>query len=190
VLQAIAAVEAAWRAGFVWTVKADIKSYFERIAHRELERELAIWLDDEGIMRLMDKWLATFGWRGKGLAQGAPISPLLANLYLHPIDRLITAAGYPVVRYADDLVVMARSAEEAQRALRLVASHLRARKLSLNPARTRIIAPGQSFTFLGREISSCGATDRSHFQSSQADLVIGSPTSVMSATECRGGTVI
>jgi len=90
--EAIRAVEAAYAAGLGWTVDADIKSYFDTIWHRQLMTDLAIWIDDERILRLLLRWLRTFGWRGRGVAQGAPISPLLANLYLHPVDRLRTAA--------------------------------------------------------------------------------------------------
>lgn len=94
--QAIKAVETAFAEGLGWTVDADIKSYFDTIWHRQLMTDLAIWIDDERILRLVLKWLRTFGWRARGVAQGAPISPLLANLYLHPVDRLMaTTDGKP-----------------------------------------------------------------------------------------------
>jgi len=79
------------------------------------------------------------------------ISPLLANIYLHPVDEALSAAGYELVRYADDLVILCRSKEEAEAALRLLADQLAARGLTLHPEKTRIVdarEPG-GFDFLG-----------------------------------------
>jgi retron-type reverse transcriptase len=115
--------------------------------------DLAIWIDDERILRLILRWLRTFGWRGRGIAQGAPISPLLANLYLHPFDRLMAVNGWHVVRYADDFVVLTASAPEAEQALKDVARLLKGRGLALNPEKTQIVAPGETFQFLGRALT-------------------------------------
>jgi CRISPR-associated protein Cas1 len=114
--------------------------------------DLAIWIDDERILRLMLRWLRTFGRRGRGVAQGAPISPLLANLYLHPFDRLMAVAGWRMVRYADDLLVLAAGEAEAKRALKDVERLLRGRGLTLSRDKTRIVAPGKSFRFLGQTL--------------------------------------
>jgi group II intron reverse transcriptase/maturase len=142
--QAIAAVERAFAEGLVWTLDADIERYYDTIWHRQLMTDLAIWIDDERILRLLLRWLRTFGWRGRGVAQGAPISPLLANLYLHPFDRLMAVAGWRMVRYADDFVVLTRSEAETRRAFKDVERLLRGRGLALNKAKTRIVPPGQS----------------------------------------------
>lgn len=147
--QAIRAVQAAHTDGLVWTVDADIKSYFDTIWHRQLMTDLAIWIDDERILRLVLKWLRTFGWRGRGVAQGAPISPLLANLYLHPVDRLMATMGWRMVRYADDFVVLTESAKDASRAMKDVERFLRGRGLELNRDKTRIVVPGEELQFLG-----------------------------------------
>jgi len=130
--QAIAAVERAFAEKLVWTLDADIERYYDRIWHRQLMTDLAIWIDDERILRLLLRWLRTFGWRGRGVAQGAPISPLLANLYLHPFDRLMAVAGWRMVRYADDFVVLTRSEAETKRAFKDVERLLRGRGLALN----------------------------------------------------------
>lgn len=150
--EAIRAVQAAHAAGLEWTLDADIKSYFDTIWHRQLMIDLAIWIDDEEILRLILKWLRTFGWRGRGVAQGAPISPLLANLYLHPVDRLMATMGWRMVRYADDFVVLTASGKEAARAMRDVERFLRGRGLQLNRDKTRIVPPGTAFAFLGQEL--------------------------------------
>jgi group II intron reverse transcriptase/maturase len=156
--EAVAAVGTAFAAGHGWTVDADIKSYFDRIPHRHLRADLSIWIDDPRIMRLMDKWLASFSRRGYGIAQGAPISPLLANIYLHPLDRLLTAAGYAIVRYADDFVILAGDEMRAEKALALAEQILRERGLRLNRAKTRIVPPETEFVFLGRKL--CAARIR------------------------------
>jgi CRISPR-associated protein Cas1 len=150
--QAIAAVERAFAEGLQWAVDADIERYFESVWHRQLMTDLAIWIDDERILRLMLRWLRTFGRRGRGVAQGAPISPLLANLYLHPFDRLMAVAGWRMVRYADDLLVLAAGEAEAKRALNDMERLLRGRGLTLSPDKTRIVAPGKSFRFLGQTL--------------------------------------
>lgn len=154
---AIAAVRAAFTEGLVWTVDADIKSYFDMIWHRQLMTDLAIWIDDERILRLLLKWLRTFGWRGRGVAQGAPISPLLANLYLHPFDRLMATSGWRMVRYADDFVVLTASGRNATRALKDVERYLRGRGLALNTDKTRIVPPGEEFVFLGQKVRARGS---------------------------------
>jgi len=83
--------------------------------------------------------------------QGA-ISPLLANIYLHPIDRLMAAKGSRMVRYADDFVILTSGAKEAHRALKDVERLLRGRGLAFNHDKTRIVAPGEDVTFLGYSI--------------------------------------
>jgi group II intron reverse transcriptase/maturase len=150
--EAVATVQAAFATGHGWTVDADIKSYFDRIPHRHLRADLSIWIDDPRIIRLMDKWLTSFSRRGYGIAQGAPISPLLANIYLHPLDRLLTAAGYAIVRYADDFVILAETEAQAEKALGLAEQILRERGLRLNRAKTRIVPPETEFVFLGRKL--------------------------------------
>jgi retron-type reverse transcriptase len=118
--------------------------------------DLAIWIDDERILRLLLKWLNTFGRRGRGVAQGAPISPLLANIYLHPVDRLMSTMGWRMVRFADDFVVLGASQAEAVRALRDVERLLKCRGLAINPEKTRIVAPGEEYVFLGRRLRAGG----------------------------------
>jgi group II intron reverse transcriptase/maturase len=152
VQDAIEAVKTAYAAGHTWTIDADIECYFDAILHRQLMADLAIWIDDERVLRLLSVWLRTFGDRGRGIAQGAPISPLLSNIYFHPIDRMMATKYYPMVRYADDFVVLASNSCEAKHALIDVERLLRARGLSLNRNKTRILPPGSEFCFLGYNI--------------------------------------
>jgi len=152
VKHALARVREIQKAGLNWTVDADITDCFDRIPHRRLIQELSIWFEDEKLLGLIGLWLRRFGWCKRGIAQGAPISPLLANLYLHPLDRLVTASGFPIVRYADDFVIMAGSANEAKRGLALVRDILNSRGLDLNMAKTRIREPNEAFVFLGEQV--------------------------------------
>ena len=91
------------------------------------------------------------GPRRRGRRKGPVISPLLANVYLHPVDQALGAAGYQVVRYADDLVILCASAEEAQRALSLLRTLLEQCGLRLHPEKTRVVDATQpgGFDFLG-----------------------------------------
>ncbi len=84
-----------------------------------------------------------------GTLQGAVISPLLANLYLHPLDVLMEQSGRRMVRYADDFVILCRSEAEAEAALREVQAWVSANGLALHPDKTRIgdcRQPGQGST--------------------------------------------
>jgi RNA-directed DNA polymerase len=87
----------------------------------------------------------------QGTPQGAVISPLLANLYLDPLDHAMADAGFEMVRYADDFVILCRSAEDAARALALVQRWTDAAGLCLHPEKTHLVNmqhPG-GFDFLG-----------------------------------------
>lgn len=139
--------------GLCWVVDADIEAYFDTVVHRRLLAQLE-GLRDERVMGLIAGWLETgAATPGRGVAQGAVISPLLANIYLHPFDVAMVAAGLALVRYADDLVVMCASPQDARRALELVAGALAELDLSLNLEKTAIVPFGPHFSFLGAEFS-------------------------------------
>lgn len=87
--------------------------------------------------------------RSLGAAQGSPISPLLSNIHLHPFDAALHRRGYRLVRYCDDFVIPCRTMAEATDALAAVKDALAARRLSLHPGKTRIVAPTETFEFLG-----------------------------------------
>ena len=98
-------------------------------------------------MEGMERWSPT-----AGTPQGAVISPLLANIYLHPLDLIMEQGGYKMVRYADDFVILCREVEEAEEALRRVTAWTTANGLTLHPDKTRMgdaREPGQGFEFLG-----------------------------------------
>ena len=146
--------------GHDWIVDADIVHFFDSVPHGPLVQELAIWIEDEGLLGLIVRWLAVFAPSGRGLPQGAPLSPLLANLYLHPLDRILAAAGIAAVRYADDFVLLAKDRASAEAALRLTEKVLRGRGLSLNRAKTAVVPARKGVRFLGARLRCPGLIAR------------------------------
>lgn len=91
-----------------------------------------------------------------GTLQGAPLSPLLTNLYMTPFDRELTTQGFRLIRYCDDFVIQCRTETEAQQALRATEQTLAARRLRLHPEKTGIVPPDGEFEFLGYDFASDG----------------------------------
>jgi len=93
------------------------------------------------------------GWSPteSGTPQGAVISPLLANVYLNPLDHLMAQRGWDMTRYADDFVILCESQEQAERALSDVRQWVEQVGLVLHPTKTRIVNASQrgGFDFLG-----------------------------------------
>ncbi len=94
------------------------------------------------------KKLREMAERDAGALQGAPISPLLSNIHLHPFDQAASREGFRLVRYCDDFVIPCRSQSEARAALESAEESLRRRRLRLNAEKTRIVSPDEPFEFL------------------------------------------
>lgn len=147
------------REGFTWVVDADLASYFDTIRHDRLMALVEGSISDGRVLALIESFLRQDIMQGmerwqptSGTPQGAVISPLLANLYLHPFDVLMEQSGRRMVRYADDFVILCRGEAEAAAALRDVQAWVSAHGLALHPDKTRIgdcQQPGQGFDFLG-----------------------------------------
>lgn len=162
---ALREVDGCLKAGFTHVVDADLKGYFDTIPHARLMDQIKAHISDGRLLALLEAWLnqdvmqGMERWRPTGgTPQGAVISPLLANLYLHPLDALMTRRGYRMVRYADDFVILCPSLEQAQRALTEVRTWVKANGLTLHPDKTRMAdsqQPGQGFEFLGYRFE-CG----------------------------------
>ncbi len=175
-LDAIKAVKALVRSGHTEVVDADLSGYFDSIPHSELMKSLARRLSDRHLLHLLKQWLQMAveetderGCKqrttrnkdeGKGTPQGAPISPLLANLYMRRFvlgwkelghERRL---GASLVNYADDFVICCRgNAEEAMAVMRNMMSKL---KLTVNEKKTRRCRlPEETFDFLGYTIGRC-----------------------------------
>ncbi len=156
---ALREVERLLREGYTFVVDADLRSYFDTIPHARLLERIKEHVSDGRVLELieaylhqdvikdMERWTLT-----GGTPQGAVISPLLANVYLHALDCQMVQKGYRVVRYADDFVVLCRSAEQAQAALAEVKAWVEVNGLSLNAEKTHVgdcRQWGQGFEFLG-----------------------------------------
>ena len=155
--QALRRVEALLNAGHVYVVDADLKSYFDTIPKDRLLASVRQHISDSRVLRLIKMYLDRGILEGlrewtpeTGVPQGAVLSPVLSNLYLNPLDHQMAALGHAMVRYADDFVILCRTAEEAQTALADVQRWVNEAGLTLHPTKTRIVdARKQSFAFLG-----------------------------------------
>ena len=158
-LPALARVESLLQSGHTWVVDADLKAYFDTIPHYRLMALVRQRVADGKVLELLERYLAAGvmesgkGWQPseQGTPQGAVISPLLANLYLNPLDHLMAGKGWEMVRYADDFVVCARTEAEARAALAEMGDWVKAAGLTLHPVKTRIVnaAAKGGFDFLG-----------------------------------------
>jgi RNA-directed DNA polymerase len=154
---ALERVEAELQSGKVFVVDADLKSYFDTIPHDRLMARIREHVSDSSVLGLVQKYLKAKildelqEWTPEtGTPQGAVISPLLANLYLNPLDHLLAGAGFSLVRYADDFVILCPSREDADRALALVQQWVADNGLTLHPTKTRIVdSRTEEFAFLG-----------------------------------------
>jgi len=155
--QALEQVEALLEQGYGYIVDADLKSYFDTIPKDRLLERVAERVSDRGVLGLVEKFLDQGVMDGlnewtpeKGTPQGAVISPLLANLYLNPLDHLLADAGLAMIRYADDFVILCRSRVEAEQALAMVQHWVEENDLTLHPTKTKIVdARTEGFDFLG-----------------------------------------
>ena len=182
-LDAIKAVHALVTSGHTEVVDADLSGYFDSIPHSELMKSLARRISDRHLLHLLKEWLQMpveetdeQGRRvrttrnkdeGKGTPQGAPISPLLANLYMRRFIVGWKTLGHEerlnarLVNYADDFVICCRgSAEAAMTAMRRMMAKL---KLTVNEKKTRLCRlPEETFDFLGYTIGRCYSRQTGH----------------------------
>jgi RNA-directed DNA polymerase len=156
---ALRRVNALLREGKVWVVDVDFKAYFDTIPHDKLMGRVKELISDGKLLALFESYLKAGvmdglkGWEptGQGTPQGAVISPLMANLYLNPLDHLMAGKGCEMTRYADDFVVQCRSEAEARAALEDIRQWAQENGLIIHPEKTRIVDATQrgGFEFLG-----------------------------------------
>jgi RNA-directed DNA polymerase len=152
-----------WR-GKQWALDADIRSCFDEIDHDALLCQIERRVCDRRMLKLLRGWLRAGVFEGgivsaieAGTPQGSPISPLLANVALHVLDQAWQGGGQRLgvlVKYADDLVILCATREQAEQARELVAAVLDTLGLRLHPEKTRIAhltRGAEGFTFLGFE---------------------------------------
>jgi RNA-directed DNA polymerase len=156
---ALRKVERLLKTGYTWVVDADLKSYFETIGHEHLMKEVQQRIADSRVLDLIESFLKQQIledlklWTPEtGSPQGAVVSPLLSNIYLHEVDKVMKTAGYEMIRYADDFVILCKSQPEAEAALARVTELVQERGLTLHAGKTSLVntqQAGQGFDFLG-----------------------------------------
>lgn len=136
--------------GWHFAVRADVDRFFESIPHCLLHDRLDAWIGDEGCVAAVMAFVTSGGPGDVGLPTGAPLSPLLGNLFLDRFDEQIEHEGGRLVRYADDLLVLSRTREGAERLFRRANELAAELALRLNDD-ARVIDLREPFTFLGFE---------------------------------------
>lgn len=165
---ALRRVDELLQSGLVHVVDVDIKGYFESIPHDKLLTLVRERIADGRVLKLVEAFLTQGvmaqsetmdGYEKEeiekieaGTPQGGVISPLLANIYLNPLDWKMSREGHQMVRYADDMVILCSDAESAERVLQSLREWMAAAGLTLHPEKTKIVDMGEPkahFDFLG-----------------------------------------
>jgi group II intron reverse transcriptase/maturase len=144
-------------AGKQWVVDIDLKSFFDQVNHDRLMTMVGRKVRDKALLRLIGEYLrapmqhsdGSRQARKAGTPQGGPLSPLLANIYLDPLDKELESRGVAFVRYADDIAIFASSQRAAQRILESVIEWLK-KELGLEANREKSGAgPSGNSSLLG-----------------------------------------
>lgn len=154
---ALRRVDELLKAGYRHVVDVDLRRYFDTIPHGQLMALIGQKVADGRLLTLIESFLVqgvleeAGTWTPEeGSPQGSVVSPLLSNIYLDPLDHLMAARNFEVVRYADDIVVLCRSAQEAAEALDVMRDWTAQAGLTLHPDKTRVVdAWDEGFEFLG-----------------------------------------
>ena len=154
VKQAIYRIKEYYEQGYRWVVDADIDAFFDNVDHALLLEKLRRYVDDPVCIRLMEQWLSAEIWDGaslkaleRGIPQGSPVSPVMANLFLDELDEEMLRHGYKYVRYADDFVILAKTRDKAKAALELSKQALD--RLLLKLDEEEIVNFDKGFKYLG-----------------------------------------
>jgi RNA-directed DNA polymerase len=158
---ALRAVQEAAAAGYTAAVDCDLKGFFDHVDHDLLMARVAAKVRDQRVLRLIGRYLragvvlpdGTREPTPRGVPQGGPLSPLLANIMLTPLDRELESRGLRFARYADDFLILVKSRAQAQQVMTEVVRFVENKlKLTVNPAKSRV-APLAQCTFLGCRVT-------------------------------------
>jgi len=158
---ALRQVDQMLKSGCLHVVDVDIKGYFDSIPHRSLMELVKQHIGDGRVRKLIETFLKqgvmeqmgeVESANNEGTPQGGVISPLLANIYLNPLDWLMSKKGITMIRYADDMVMLCKAPEQARQALEQLKNWCEEAGLNLHPEKTKIVDMGKPesyFDFLG-----------------------------------------
>lgn len=158
---AVAEMESGWKEGRRHAVECDLKSFFDTVNHDRLMNALLEKVRCRKTLRLIGRYLragvelsdGTREATPQGVPQGGPLSPLLANLVLDPLDKELESRGHKFARYADDFIVLVRSPNAAKRVLASLIRYCERRlQLIVNRAKSRV-APLKACEFLGYRLN-------------------------------------
>ena len=153
--QAVKSVQRGIKDGYSHAVDIDLSKFFDEVDHDLLMDRVSKWVDDPRVLALIGKYLrAGVSINGKveaslkGVPQGSPLSPLLANIMLNDLDRYLESKGYRFARYADDFVISVKSLVEGERIKAEVVVFLDTLKLPINEEKSQVV-PIKQLSFLG-----------------------------------------
>jgi CRISPR-associated endonuclease Cas1 len=149
-------IQAAYQAGYRWVYESDIDDFFDTVDWSRLRNRLTALYGDDLLVDLILRWMAApvtyqnqLIQRSAGLPQGSPLSPLMANLILDDFDSDLENAGFRLVRFADDFLILCKDRSAAEAAAHTTAASVADLGLSLNQAKTGIRTFNQGFRYLG-----------------------------------------
>ena len=154
--QAIRQVQASVKDGYRMAVDIDLAKFFDTVNHDVLKNLLGRTIADKRLLALIGRYLRAgvlvgehLQPSGVGTPQGGPLSPLLANILLHQLDRELEKRGHRFARYADDMIILVKSQRAAERVMRSITRYLETSlKLKVNLVKSKV-APMSDCAFLG-----------------------------------------
>ena len=157
--QAIQRVKEYAEKGYAQAVLVDLSKYFDTLNHELLMNLMRKSIHDKRVIELIKRYLKAGVMENgllvkteEGSPQGGPLSPLLANIYLNEYDQEMARRGVPVIRYADDIVVLAKSPRAAERLMETTQRYLEGKlKLKMNKEKSKVVSVFsiRNFKFLG-----------------------------------------
>ncbi len=149
-------IQQAYQEGYRWIYESDVESFFDSIDRRQLIKRLVSLFGNDPLFPFIARWLSSDVIlngqrieRVKGIPQGSPLSPVLANFILDDFDTDLESRGFRLVRFADDFIILCKSRIEAELAADQVKQSLAELGLSINQEKSHIISLEQGFKFLG-----------------------------------------